>query len=122
IPAAACGTVGLKPTFGEVSVGGVVPLSTSLDHLGPLAATVSDAWHLFRAMVDGDPGDPLPSLGVSGLRLGVLRPYFCDVLDDDVRGHFERAPGAVREAGAVLDAVAIAHTKTIAPIYMQMTF
>ena len=46
IPAAACGIVGLKPTYGEVSAEGVVPLSRTLDHVGPLAHTVTDAWHV----------------------------------------------------------------------------
>ena len=50
IPAAACGVVGLKPTFGEIPTDGVVPLSVSLDHVGPLAASVRDAWMLFGVL------------------------------------------------------------------------
>src|SRR5205823_11611336 len=53
IPAAACGIVGLKPTYGEVSTEGVVPLSRPLDHVGPLARTVGDARLVYRALVDG---------------------------------------------------------------------
>src|SRR5207302_1255764 len=77
IPAAACGIVGLKPTFGEVSTDGVVPLSRTLDHVGPLARSVADAHVLYRALV----GDPSPHAAVAaplaGLRIAVLRRYFC---------------------------------------------
>src|SRR5688572_32380920 len=52
IPASACGVVGLKPTFGEISLVGVVPLSVSLDHVGPLARTVSDTWAIYDALID----------------------------------------------------------------------
>ena len=51
IPAAACGVVGLKPAWGEVSTEGVVPLSPTLDHVGPLARTVTDAWLVYRALI-----------------------------------------------------------------------
>src|SRR6516225_139293 len=54
IPAAACGVTGLKPTSGEISVDGVVPLSTTLDHVGPLAGSVTDTALLYYAMLDGD--------------------------------------------------------------------
>jgi len=50
IPAAICGTVGLKPSYGELSTEGVVPLSRTMDHVGPLTQTVSDAWHVFHAL------------------------------------------------------------------------
>src|SRR6185503_19039581 len=50
IPAAACGIVGLKPEWGQISASGVVPLSRQLDHVGPLAASVADAWLLFNAL------------------------------------------------------------------------
>ena len=50
IPASACGVVGLKPSFGEVPTVGVLPLSVSLDHVGPLAQTVGDAWAIYNAL------------------------------------------------------------------------
>src|SRR5207245_4213154 len=59
IPAAACGTVGLKPTYGEVSTDGVVPLSRTLDHIGPLAGTVLDAYLAYRGLVGGAAPRPL---------------------------------------------------------------
>src|SRR6185295_9713659 len=88
IPAAACGTVGLKPSFGEISVDGVVPMSRTFDHLGPLTQTVADAALVYHALL-GDPVSIPAPMPVTGLRLAVPRPYFCDVLDDDVRARFE---------------------------------
>ena len=107
IPAAHCGLVGLKPTYGRVSRAGALALSWSLDHVGPLARTVADAAMLFSVLAGADPADPttagrppLPDalLGegeeVGGLRVGVLRdaPF---------------APLAPEEARALDDAVAL---------------
>lgn len=75
IPAAACGCVGLKPTFGELSCEGVVPLSWSLDHVGPLTRSVGDAWLLYDVM-RGAPRFVPPgrrALPARPPRLGVLR-------------------------------------------------
>jgi Asp-tRNA(Asn)/Glu-tRNA(Gln) amidotransferase A subunit family amidase len=84
IPAALCGIVGLKPTFGRVSLAGAVPLAWSLDHVGPMTRTVCDAGLLLEEIAGHDPDDPrtgaVPvlnfsnalSLGVRGLRIGVL--------------------------------------------------
>ena len=122
IPAAACGAVGLKPTYGELSAAGVVPLSRSLDHVGPLARSVADAWLLYLVMR----GTP-PAVGASwaearrinGLRLGVLRPYMHDILDDEVRGRFAEALAWLRQAGAKTVDVAIPHAGDTAPIYVH---
>src|SRR5207247_5944354 len=85
IPAAACGLVGLKPSFGEISTDGVVPLSTTMDHVGPLARTVTHAALVYHALL-GDPAAVPPApLPVHGLRLAVPRPSFCDLLDAEVR-------------------------------------
>ena len=54
VPAAACGIVGLKPSYGEVSTDGIVPLSRTLDHVGPLALTVGDAWTVLGALTGDD--------------------------------------------------------------------
>ena len=110
IPAAACGIVGLKPSFGEISCDGVVPLSRTFDHVGPLARNVADASLLYHAMLgDGRATSPAP-MPVGGLRLAVPRPYFCDLLDDDVRACFERAlalPFHSRLTESDLDRVAV---------------
>lgn len=85
IPATFCGLVGLKPTFGRISLHGTVPLAWSLDHLGPIARSVADAAILFQILAGPDPRDgrtrPVPVAdaeaalrgGVEGLRVGVLR-------------------------------------------------
>lgn len=85
VPAALCGVVGLKPTYGRVSRAGVVPFSWSLDHIGPITRTVADAALLFSILAGPDPRDPsaLPDpvadvlatleAGPGGLRVGVLR-------------------------------------------------
>jgi aspartyl-tRNA(Asn)/glutamyl-tRNA(Gln) amidotransferase subunit A len=102
-PAALCGCVGFKPTYGRVSARGVIPLSWSLDHVGPLAATVEDAAIVLQSIagyVAQDAGsanvpvsDYVSGLGesVKNFRVGVPRDYFFDDLHDEVRVAVERA-------------------------------
>ncbi len=102
-PAALCGCVGIKPTYGRVSARGVIPLSWSLDHVGPLAATVGDAAVVLQAIagydaLDVGSADVPVSDYVSGLsdeaknlRVGVPRAYFYDDLDDEVRAAVDQA-------------------------------
>ena len=102
-PAALCGCVGIKPTYGRVSARGVIPLSWSLDHVGPLAATVGDATVVLQAIAGYDPldvcsADVPVSDYVSGLRnrtktlrVGIPRAYFFDDLDDEVGAAVEKA-------------------------------
>lgn len=120
IPSAACGTVGLKPTWGEVPCDGVVPLSASLDHVGPLARSVADAWLLYLVL-RGDRSAalwPLPArTEVKGLRLGIPRPYFLDIVDDQVRQRFAESLAWLRHAGAETVDVAIPHAAEIGAIY-----
>ncbi len=120
IPAAACGLVGLKPTFGEVSADGVVPLSTTLDHVGPLALSVTDAWLVYRALLGGSPAKPPAPAPVNGLRLAVLRSYFSDLLDDEVRARFETGVAAIARAGARIDEVDIRHAPDIGTVYLHI--
>jgi aspartyl-tRNA(Asn)/glutamyl-tRNA(Gln) amidotransferase subunit A len=122
IPAAACGIVGLKPCYGELSTEGVVPLSRTLDHAGPLTRSVSDAAGMFHALLGRNAGRPIVAAPIGGLRLAVLRPYFCEVLDDEVRARFDEALEALRKSGARVDETAILHTLAIAPIYMHISF
>jgi aspartyl-tRNA(Asn)/glutamyl-tRNA(Gln) amidotransferase subunit A len=120
IPAGVCGTVGLKPTLGEVSVDGVVPLSRTLDHVGPLTATVADASLVYHALLgDARTAPPVP-MPVHGLRLAVPRKYFCDLLDDDVRASFDGALVRLRAAGAHIDEIEIRHAADIAPVYLHI--
>jgi aspartyl-tRNA(Asn)/glutamyl-tRNA(Gln) amidotransferase subunit A len=102
-PAALCGCVGIKPTYGRVSARGVIPLSWSLDHVGPLAATVGDAAVVLQAIagydaldagsVDVPVGDYVSGLSeeTKNLRIGVPWEYFFDHLDGEVRTAVDQA-------------------------------
>ncbi len=120
IPAAACGTVGLKPTYGEVSVDGVVPLSRTLDHVGPFARTVSDAWLLHRVLLGQAEHTGLTAAPIGTLRVAVPRAYFCELLDDDVGSEFERALYSLRQAGAHVDEVSIPHASATPAVYIHI--
>jgi aspartyl-tRNA(Asn)/glutamyl-tRNA(Gln) amidotransferase subunit A len=122
IPAAICGTVGLKPTYGELPSDGLVPLSRTLDHVGPLTSTVSDAWHVFHALRGDTVLRPLVPSAVRHLRFGVPRKYFCDLLDHDVRRSFEAAIAAVRASGATIHDVEIPNARFIATVYVHIVF
>ena len=124
IPAAACGVVGLKPTFGELSCDGVVPLGTSLDHVGPLARTVADAATVFRVMggqrvdVGQNPCDPVTANRQRrAARLALPRQYFLDLLDDDVRDAFDGALARLKRAGCLIEDVSIAQAELVAETY-----
>ena len=104
IPAAACGVVGLKPSVGDVPTDGVIPLSASLDHVGPLARTVQDAAWLFAALA-GRPVLTLPARPLAKLRLTRLTGYFDRPLDAAVRSAFEGALDRLSRAGAILSDV-----------------
>jgi aspartyl-tRNA(Asn)/glutamyl-tRNA(Gln) amidotransferase subunit A len=119
IPAAACGVVGLKPAPGEISTVGVVPLSPSLDHVGPIARTVSDASVLYDVLRGVDPL-PLQPHAISQLRLGRLGGYFLERLDDGVRDRFEEALDRVHGAGASIVDVKIDHAPDIASVYFHI--
>lgn len=121
IPSAACGLVGLKPTAGSIPMDGIVPLSASLDHVGPLTHGVDDASILFDVLRGHPHVTDRPighDLAPRALRLGVPRPYFLDILDDDVREAFEAAMARLRAAGVTIDEVAIPHAAVIAPVYL----
>jgi aspartyl-tRNA(Asn)/glutamyl-tRNA(Gln) amidotransferase subunit A len=87
LPAACCGIVGLKPAFGRVSVEGVVPLSWSYDHVGPLARTVEDTALVLEAISDWKPAP----VDLSKLRIGIARRFFWDDINDKVRASIEAA-------------------------------
>ena len=109
-PAAYCGIVGLKPTFGRVSRSGVFPLSLALDHCGPLAWTVEDAALGLQAICGFDPRDPgcadepIPDFtakigrGVQGLRIGIPRHFF-----SDAEGQSHETIAALDEAASVFE-------------------
>jgi aspartyl-tRNA(Asn)/glutamyl-tRNA(Gln) amidotransferase subunit A len=119
IPAAACGVVGLKPSLGEISTRGVVPLSPSLDHVGPIARTVSDAWTIYDVLKGNDkaPRAPVP---LQGLRLGRLGGYFMKLLDDEVRRRYQEALERLRGAGVSIVDVQIPGASAAPSIYVQI--
>ena len=119
IPAAACGVVGLKPGHGDISTEDVVPLSTTLDHVGPLTLTVEDAALMYSAMLDGDAGTHRPESG-HPLALGIPTGYFFDKLDPDVRRLFANARVGLEAAGHRTRDVAIAHADRTADVYLHI--
>ena len=119
IPSAACGVVGLKPGYGEISTTGVVPLSETLDHVGPLTRNAADARVIYRVLT-GRPASTDPPIPIASLRLAVPRPYFLDLLDDEVRRRFEEALERLRVAGAHVTDVVIPHTDAIAVTYLNI--
>ena len=118
IPAAACGIVGLKPSLGEISCDGVVPLSATLDHVGPLARSVADASLLFQAMRGLSIQEVAPAGG--SLSFGVPRPYFFDRLERDTRTCLEQALTRVREAGYALREIAVADAPFTPDVYLHL--
>jgi aspartyl-tRNA(Asn)/glutamyl-tRNA(Gln) amidotransferase subunit A len=114
MPAAACGVVGLKATFGRVSRDGIVPHSWSLDHAGPLTRSVADAAILMNVLAGYDPADPacrdepVPDYRaaldqpIDGLRLGVCRNHFFEDNQDDVQRAVETAIHDLAGQGATV--------------------
>jgi aspartyl-tRNA(Asn)/glutamyl-tRNA(Gln) amidotransferase subunit A len=120
IPSAACGVVGLKPGHGEVSTAGVIPLSDKLDHVGPLTRNAADARVIYRLLTGHRPTSTEPPVQIASLRLAVPRPYFLDLLDNEVRRRFDETLERLRAAGAHVTDVAIPHTDTIAATYLNI--
>ncbi len=114
MPAAACGCVGLMPTYGRASLYGAVPLSWSLDHPGPLTRTVRDAAIVLQAISGYDPLDPttedvsVPDLledierGPKGLRIGVPKQYFWGNVEPEVLTLVRKALSDLEAAGAIV--------------------
>jgi aspartyl-tRNA(Asn)/glutamyl-tRNA(Gln) amidotransferase subunit A len=120
IPAAACGIVGLKPSLGEISIDGVVPLSRTMDHVGPLTQTVGDAGLVFHALLGDAPAATPAPMPLNSLRLAVPRAYFCDRLDDEVRARFEEALDRLRSAGARIADIGIQHAPEVGAVYLHI--
>ena len=119
IPAAHCGVVGLKPTFGLVNLEGVSLLSWSLDHAGPLARTCADA----AAMMTGLLGRPFVAepVDISGLRLGVVTAHRdSGYVTPGVRAKFDAVCAALGEAGAGLKDVTLDSLDYCAPALLTV--
>lgn len=116
VPAAACGCVGLKPTWGRVPLEGVVPLATSLDHVGPLCRCVEDAALFLNTIADPDCCASSEShgfftrglkRGVRGLRVGIPRQYFFDRLHPDIRRSVLAALKVLEAEGARISEISL---------------
>ncbi|MEU7136560.1 amidase [Streptomyces sp. NPDC046261] len=105
VPSALNGVVGLKPTYDLLPRHGVVPLSWSLDHVGPITRTVRDAQYVLTALTGTRPAPPGPrdaTAGAAGLRVGVPRNYYFDHVTPEVETAVRAAITHLRELGAVL--------------------
>ena len=133
-PAAFCGIVGLKPTYGRVSRFGLVAYASSLDQIGPLAGDVRDTALLLGVIAGPDRQDstsaavPVPDYlselesGVEGMRIGLPKEYFGEGLDPEVKDAVLRAAGALEDAGGKLHEVSLPHTEyAIAAYYIIAT-
>lgn len=120
IPSAACGVVGLKPSLGEVSTEGVVPLSKTFDHVGPIARSVEEAGWLWAVLAGRDlptPETPTPR----AITLGALDHYFMALLEHDVRVAFEAAIETLRSAGVCILPRAVEGSEAIVDTYVDIS-
>jgi aspartyl-tRNA(Asn)/glutamyl-tRNA(Gln) amidotransferase subunit A len=122
IPSAACGLVGLKPAMGEVPSTGIVPLSRTMDHVGPMCRSVEDAAILYEILVAraNAPTPQRDARDARGTRVRVLRGYFSALLDPQVASSFEAACERLRGAGVVLEDAEIPHASDVAAIYVHI--
>ena len=122
-PAAACGIVGIKPTWGRVSRYGVLALAESLDHIGPMTRSASDAGVMLQAIAGRDPNDPtslttpVPNMlegvdqGVRGVRIGVDERYIGDGVDSELAAAVLEGARLLESKGAVLVPVRMPDTE-----------
>jgi aspartyl-tRNA(Asn)/glutamyl-tRNA(Gln) amidotransferase subunit A len=104
-PAALCGVVGLKATYGLVSARGIIPLSPSLDHIGPIARSVADAALVMWAIMDrpeGKPGTFDSPQQLGAFRIGVPRKFFYDDLDSEIAAATECALETLKKVGGLI--------------------
>jgi aspartyl-tRNA(Asn)/glutamyl-tRNA(Gln) amidotransferase subunit A len=120
IPSAACGLVGLKPAIDEVPTTGVVPLSRTMDHVGPMCRSVADAAILYEVLVARTPAVQREGRDVRGMRVRVLRGYFSALVDPQVASSFDGACERLRGAGVVIDEAEIPHASDVAAIYVHI--
>ncbi len=121
-PAACCGVVGLKPTYGRVSRYGLVAFASSLDQIGPLTKDVADAALLMGVIAGRDPNDstsadlPVPDYlsllegPIRGLKVGLPAEYFAAGLDPEVEAAARRSVALLREMGASVAEISLPHT------------
>jgi len=128
-PAACCGVVGLKPTYGRVSRYGLVAFASSLDQIGPFARTVEDAAVLLKVISGHDPKDStsvdiaVPDYAASikkdirGLRIGLPEEYFAKGLDGEVETAVREAVKVLEKLGAIVKKISLPHTEYAIAVY-----
>lgn len=128
-PAALCGVVGLKPTYGRVSRFGLIAFASSLDQIGPLTRTVEDAALLLNVIAGQDPRDatsaqvPVPDFAAGldqlpqGLRLGLPREYFAAGLNPEIQASLEQAQKIFGDLGLKITEVSLPHTEYCLAVY-----
>jgi aspartyl-tRNA(Asn)/glutamyl-tRNA(Gln) amidotransferase subunit A len=133
IPAAFCGVVGLKPTYGRVSLRGVIPLSWNLDHVGPITRTVQDAALVLSVLAGFDPHDPASvdkpvddytarlKEGIRGWRVAVASGEYIDVTDTEIMSTIENAVNVLKDMGTILEKVDVSWLAKMASANTQMT-
>jgi aspartyl-tRNA(Asn)/glutamyl-tRNA(Gln) amidotransferase subunit A len=119
IPAAACGIVGLKPAFADVPTEGVIPLSPSLDHVGPLTTSVGDA-ALIWSVLSKRTAEPLQEIAPAGVRLTRLGGYFDTPVEPAVREAFAAALDRLAAAGIAIAPGEIDHAAAIPEAYVHL--
>jgi aspartyl-tRNA(Asn)/glutamyl-tRNA(Gln) amidotransferase subunit A len=129
LPAACCGVVGMKPTYGRVSRYGLVAFASSLDQIGPLARDVTDAAWLYETVAGHDPRDstsvdqPVPQCAatltpvVRGLKIGVPQEYFVEGMDPEVDQAVRQAVQVLEDQGAEVREVSLPHTEYAVAVY-----
>jgi aspartyl-tRNA(Asn)/glutamyl-tRNA(Gln) amidotransferase subunit A len=123
IPAAFCGVVGLKPTYGRISKFGVIPLAWSLDHVGPLCRSAEDAAILLAVLAGGDPKDPtcreepVPDFrselrkDISKMKIAVLQEYATAPMESQVLAGFQEALRTFQKAGVRIEEISLPEVK-----------
>jgi len=128
-PAAFCGLVGIKPTYGRCSRWGIVAFASSLDQAGPLARTVEDAALMLGVIAGHDPKDstsvdlPVPDYragldrGIKGLRIGIPKEYRVEGMSAEIEGLWSKGAAWLKSAGAEMVEISLPHTKYALPTY-----
>jgi aspartyl-tRNA(Asn)/glutamyl-tRNA(Gln) amidotransferase subunit A len=133
IPAALCGITGIKPTYGRVSRAGVLPLSWSLDHVGPMARSAADCALMLGLIAGYDPRDPTTSVvpvpdytaaltgDITGVRVGLLRSFFLEATGLVLRQAVEQATKRLEGLGAKVEEVTLPHAVHAAAVALAIT-
>lgn len=128
-PAACCGIVGLKPTYGRISRYGIVAFASSMDQVGPMTKDVRDSALLLRVLAGRDPADstsaeePVPDYteelkrSIKGLRIGVPREYFVAGMQPEVEAAVRAALGELAKQGALIEDISLPHTEYAVAVY-----